>query len=201
MGIENKILRCKGFLEGVYGVEKASAVVCQAIALYQSGKDRMPSLKSKGNIMFMSLMDYMIFIYMALKEFEEIDKALKLSEECFNYSLDLDFESEEIRAVYKNADLLREKRKAIVQDVNEADEEYGWIYENLKISDDTLYSFDVKRCGMYQLCKKFGVVELMPHICQGDFYLMKYFPDGYTFHRVGTLVDGSDRCDFYYKKV
>lgn len=198
--IEDKILRCEGYFRRVYGEDKARKIIEQSLEMYKADADQMPVLKSRSNMAFMELMDYMIFVYKALKEIEGIEKAGEIAEACFNDSLDLDFQPEAIRAAYKNVDGLREKRKMIIQDVNAADEEYGWIYDDFQVEEDTLYSFNVKRCGMLNLCRKFGVPELMPHICQGDFYLMKYFPEGYEFSRKGTLADGSDCCDFYYPK-
>lgn len=200
--IIKKIERCETFFENIYDKNVAKAIINRATEFFENEKEKMPTIKSKGNLSFMAFMNFMIFIYKALKEKESKEKALKICTDCLNFSIDLDFEaSEEIRNSYNDHERVRASRKRLISDVNEADEEFGWIYEDAKYPDPDkkiLYSFNVTRCGMYTLCKLFGVEELMPSICQGDFYMVKYFPDRCVFHRESTLADGADYCDFLY---
>lgn len=199
-GIVKKIERCDAFFRGIYDEKGVKAVIRRAIEVYDDEKNKLPVVESKGNKAFMAFMDYMIFVYIALKERETQEVALEIAKDCLNYSIDLDFEnSEELRNSYNDYYRLRESRKRIIDDVNRADEEFGWIYKDANyLEEGILYSFNVTRCGMYELCKLFEVEELMPSICQGDFFMIKFFPEGVVFHREGTLADGADCCDFLY---
>ncbi len=196
--IIDKIKRCKGFFEVDYGTDKAEEIVNRALEIFEIEKVKMPLLKSKSNQGFMAFMDFMVFIYKALLEKEEKEKALELCKDCINYSIDIDFLDENMKKAWKDHDLIRAKRKQIIDDVNQADEKFGWIYKNAKYDEGILYSFDITRCGMYDLCRLFEVEELMPSICQADFYMVKFLPDGCVFHRNATLADGADCCDFLY---
>jgi hypothetical protein len=43
-----------------------------------------------------------------------------------------------------------------------------------------------------------GAPEIAPYLCQGDFHIQKYLPQGIVFERTQVIADGGSCCDFRY---
>lgn len=63
--------------------------------------------------------------------------------------------------------------------------------------DKNTFQFDIYECGALKLAKKLELMELFPYVCRMDYLLSHYM--GNEFKRKGTLADGDDCCDAWFK--
>ena len=67
-------------------------------------------------------------------------------------------------------------------------------------SDDS-WRFDVTRCRYAELYRSLGLDDLGSMLsCSRDAALIEGFGDGVTLTRTTTLMQGGDRCDFWYRR-
>ena len=182
-----------------FGEEKAEAILQEAADLYDQLKPNIPSFKSAGNRMLFKMMLFVLPLYRALLQDTSKDEALSITRECFFKALDGGFQASWIlRTVHRTPFLIRLFRRWFIRNINTADEPEGWKYEKLTFGKGSLYSFSVERCGIHTFFKKQGAPELVQMICEGDYYIIKYFPEGVRLTRTQTIAECAEFCDFYY---
>lgn len=182
-----------------FGGKKAEAILQKAKGFYNLLKPDIPNFKSAGNRMLFKMMFYILPLYKALLQEATKDQALDITRECFFKVLDSEFNSSWIlRKVHSSPFLIRLLRRWIIRNINSTDEPEGWKYEKLTFGKSHLYGFTVKRCGICTFFTKMEMPELVPMICEGDYYIMKYFPKGVQLKRTQTIAEGAESCDFYY---
>lgn len=203
MKTDKEFSRNLGFCEAVlverFGEEKAEEILQEAADLYDELRPNIPRFKSAGNRLLFKMMVFVLPVYRALLQETSKDEAFSITRECFFESLDAGFQTSRVLStIHRTPFLLRSFRWWFIRNVNTADEPEGWKYEKLVFGKGALYSFSVERCGIYTFFKKQGVPELVRIMCEGDHYVMKYFPRGVRLTRTQTIAECAESCDFHY---
>lgn len=60
------------------------------------------------------------------------------------------------------------------------------------------YGLDIKECGIHKFYRSHGAEALTPYLCLSDYVVSKAFGRGLV--RYQTLAEGTQVCDFRYKK-
>lgn len=63
--------------------------------------------------------------------------------------------------------------------------------------DRNTFQFNIYECGALKLAKKLDMMDIFPIICRMDYMLSHYI--GNEFKRTGTLADGDDCCDSWFR--
>jgi hypothetical protein len=190
---------CKPVLVERFGEEAAQAILQETADLYDELKPSIPSFESAGNRLLFKMMVFVLPLYRALLQERSKDEALGITRECFFRSLDAGFQASWVlRTIHRTPSLLRVFRRWFISNVNTADEPDGWKYDKLTLGKGLLYAFSVERCGIHTFFKKQGVPELVRIVCEGDHYVMKYFPKGVRLTRTQTIAECAESCDFHY---
>jgi len=73
---------------------------------------------------------------------------------------------------------------------------FDWRIEYQDINKNT-FAIDIYECAMLKIAKKFGYLEMFPHICRMDYLFSHYFSN--SFKRTKTLGDGDICCNCWYQ--
>ena len=93
------------------------------------------------------------------------------------------------RSYQKYADLVEEKRKH-----GQWMDTWGMIVNPNK--DDRGFAFTLVGCPLVEYAKKYGYMELMPHMCALDHSYAKLMHAKLI--RTHTVATGADSCDYWY---
>ncbi|MGE5396769.1 MAG: L-2-amino-thiazoline-4-carboxylic acid hydrolase [Chitinophagales bacterium] len=63
--------------------------------------------------------------------------------------------------------------------------------------DNNTWTFDIYECFVVKMAKRLGMQDMLPGVCRMDYLFSHYFD--IEFRRKGTLADGFDRCDCWYR--
>ncbi len=190
---------CEPTLVERFGEDKAEAILQEAARLYDELRPSIPSFKSAGNRLLFKMMVFVLPLYRALVQETSKDEAFNITRECFFKSLDAGFQTSRVlRTVHRTPFLLRMFRRWFIRNINTADEPDGWKYSKLTFGKGFLYGFSVERCGIHTFFNQQGAPELVQIMCEGDHYVMKYFPKGVCLTRKQTIAEGAESCDFHY---
>lgn len=74
--------------------------------------------------------------------------------------------------------------------------DFDWRIKFKQIDKNT-FQFDIYECSALKLAKKLNMTDAFPIVCRMDYLLSHYI--GYEFKRSGTLADGDDCCDSWFR--
>ena len=91
-----------------------------------------------------------------------------------------------------------EHRRAWEKELKKHKYKNDWDLNLIDGNDEFEFGIDYIECGVCKLCRDEGVAEYAKYMCNLDFMLAELI--GVKLIRTKTLAEGSDRCDFRYRK-
>ena len=196
--IDRALRFARPVLDSHFDRQKTQTLLDKMKADYQELAPEVPSLKSSTNQMLLKIAVDTLALYRALLSEMSQSEALALIQPYVNNWMDGQFERWIVRAIYANRRLHLPFRRRMIADANRADELDGSKFEFIPPSGDLFYGITVVRCGVFNFLTRMGAPEIAPYLCQGDFHIQKYLPQGIVFERTQVIAEGGSCCDFRY---
>ena len=202
-GFDKAAKHMRGSLASRYGDDFAGTIIPEARNEFEALIPELPYIGGKANFLTRSLVGtgWCLALYRVLKK---RGKTVEETGEVIDATVRSQFASipKPIRFLigrYMGSKLYlnRLKRQAALSQERKYPED--WV---LTIIDgdgaDFDYGIDFTECGVCKFCKVHDAEEMVPCLCATDFPVSEALGTGLI--RTTTLADGSDRCNFRFKR-
>lgn len=185
-----------------FGDDLSATLILETKQAYESLRPEIPFIGGEGNIFteWLNYGAYYLAVYRALSDRgHTVDDVGEVIFETYEVMADYPGWFLGIVGHFKYGKKYEEKLRAAAFASQERKHSGDFVLSFIEGDGKTFdYGLDITECGICKFYEAQGAQRLARYMCLSDFVVSKAFNRGLVRHK--TLAEGSEKCDFRYKK-